>query len=77
MPGLHANDISSLLDTNGIYIRSGHHCCQPLHNYYGINATARASLRFTTTHEEIDIFRDELLSAIAFLRKHTTGYEGF
>ncbi len=66
--GVHANDISALLDTNGICIRSGHHCCQPLHRYYGLTATARASLSFTSTLDEVDIFVDELDSVINFLR---------
>ncbi len=67
---LHSNDISELLDTNGICIRSGHHCCQPLHRHYSLKSTARASLSFTTTHEEINSFLDELNSAISFLREH-------
>tara|TARA_Y100001968_G_scaffold212825_1_gene195915 strand:- start:2223 stop:3470 length:1248 start_codon:yes stop_codon:yes gene_type:complete len=64
---LHANDISELLDSKGICIRSGHHCCQPLHRHLGLNSTARASLSFTSTKEEIDVFANELLSNIQFL----------
>ena len=66
--GVHANDIAALLDESGICIRSGHHCCQPLHRHYGIDATARASLSFTTTTSEIDTFIDELTSSIRFLK---------
>ena len=69
--GLHANDIASMLDLSGICIRSGHHCCQPLHRHYGVNATARASLSFTSTLEEIDHFVDELGATIRFLREHS------
>ena len=69
--GAHANDIAALLDDNGICIRSGHHCCQPLHRYYGLNATARASLSFTSTISEIDSFIEELVSTIDFLRKNS------
>jgi cysteine desulfurase/selenocysteine lyase len=69
--GLHAHDIAALLDSAGICIRSGHHCTQPLHRHYGLNATARASLGFTTTPEEIDRFAEELQSAIQFLREHS------
>ena len=69
--GLHANDIAALLDSAGICIRSGHHCTQPLHRHYGLSATARASLSFTTTPEEIDRFADELAGAIGFLREHS------
>ncbi len=68
--GLHANDIAELLDSNDICIRSGHHCCQPLHRHYGINATARASLSFTTTLREIDIFVDTLIETISFLKEN-------
>jgi cysteine desulfurase/selenocysteine lyase len=68
--GLHANDIAALLDSAGICIRSGHHCTQPLHRHYGLAGTARASLGFTTTPEEIDRFAEELESSIGFLREH-------
>ncbi|MEB3354151.1 MAG: SufS family cysteine desulfurase [Cyanobacteriota bacterium] len=69
--GLHANDIAALLDSAGICIRSGHHCTQPLHRLYGIPGSARASLSFTTTPEEIDRFAEELQGTIAFLREHS------
>ncbi len=69
--GLHANDIAALLDSAGICIRSGHHCTQPLHRHYGLSATARASLGFTSTEEEIDRFAEELTGTIAFLREHS------
>jgi cysteine desulfurase/selenocysteine lyase len=68
--GLHANDIAALLDSAGICIRSGHHCTQPLHRHYGLAGTARASLGFTTTPEEIDRFAEELEGSIGFLREH-------
>ena len=69
--GLHANDIAALLDSAGICIRSGHHCTQPLHRHYGLSGTARASLGFTTTPEEIDRFAEELVGTIQFLREHS------
>ena len=69
--GLHANDIAALLDSAGICIRSGHHCTQPLHRLYGIPGSARASLSFTTTPEEIDRFAEELEGTIQFLREHS------
>ena len=68
--GVHANDIAELIDASGICIRSGHHCCQPLHRHYGVTASARASLSFTSTFEEIDRFSDELASTVSFLREH-------
>ena len=69
--GVHAHDIAALLDSAGICIRSGHHCTQPLHRHYGLSASARASLSFTTTPEEIDRFAEELQGAITFLREHS------
>jgi cysteine desulfurase/selenocysteine lyase len=69
--GIHANDLAALLDSAGICIRSGHHCTQPLHRLYGIAGSARASLSFTTTFEEIDRFAEELAGTIAFLREHS------
>ena len=69
--GVHANDIAALMDASGICIRSGHHCCQPLHRHYGVTASARASLSFTSTFAEIDRFSDELASTVAFLREHS------
>ena len=69
--GIHSNDIAELLDSKGICIRSGHHCCQPLHRYLGINSTARASLSFTSTKSEIDIFVKELISNILFLKENS------
>ena len=56
MRGIHSNDIAEILDSKGVCIRSGHHCCQPLHRYLGIKSTARVSMNFTTTEEDIDIF---------------------
>ncbi|WP_411871144.1 SufS family cysteine desulfurase [Vulcanococcus limneticus] len=69
--GLHANDMAELLDAAGICIRSGHHCTQPLHRHYGLSGTARASLSFTTSFDEIDHFAEELQGTIGFLREHS------
>jgi cysteine desulfurase/selenocysteine lyase len=69
--GAHPHDLCALLDASGICIRSGHHCTQPLHRLLGINASARASLAFTTTSAEIDQFLVELTSSIAFLKEHS------
>jgi len=51
---IHPHDISALLDAEGIAIRAGHHCAQPIHDYYDVAATARASFYFYNTFEEID-----------------------
>ena len=69
--GLHSNDIAEMLDTSNICIRSGHHCCQLIHKYYKMNSSARVSLSFTSTIEEIDIFIDRLHSSIKFLRDNS------
>ena len=58
--GVHPHDIASLLSDEHIAIRAGHHCAQPLQQYLGINASARASLYFYNTEEEIDIFLEKL-----------------
>ncbi|NEQ51220.1 MAG: SufS family cysteine desulfurase [Leptolyngbya sp. SIO3F4] len=63
---LHAQDLSTFLDQAGIAIRSGHHCTQPLHRSLGIDSTARASLYFYNTYEEIDSFIAALKDTIEF-----------
>jgi len=60
-----------LLDNSDICIRSGHHCCQPLHRFYGLKSTARASLSFITTKKEIDFLTDELKSIISFIKRNS------
>ena len=52
--GIHPHDVASILDTEGVYVRSGNHCAQPLLRYLGIDSTCRASLYFYNTKEEID-----------------------
>ncbi|MCD9030717.1 cysteine desulfurase [Luteimonas sp. Y-2-2-4F] len=54
--GAHAHDLATLLDLEGVAIRSGQHCAHPLLQFYGVAATCRASLAFYNTHEEIDAF---------------------
>ncbi len=66
---LHANDLSPLLDYEGVAIRSGHHCTQPLHTVLGVAGSARASLYFYNTFAEIDAFIAALDSAIAFFKE--------
>ena len=55
MEGVHPHDIGTILDAEGIAIRTGHHCAQPLMDRFGVPATARASLAFYNTKEEIDV----------------------
>ena len=54
--GVHPHDIATVLDTERIAIRAGHHCAQPLGSYLGVPATARASVYFYNTEEEVDVF---------------------
>jgi cysteine desulfurase/selenocysteine lyase len=51
---IHPHDIGTILDAEGIAVRTGHHCTQPVMQHFGIPATARASLAFYNTKEEID-----------------------
>ncbi|MFG3819019.1 SufS family cysteine desulfurase [Limnothrix redekei] len=66
--GIHAHDLSSFLDQEGIAIRSGHHCTQPLHKSLNIASSARASLYFYNTIEEIDRFAQALHATINFFQ---------
>ena len=59
--GAHAHDLATLLDLEGVAIRSGHHCAHPLMQHFGVPATCRASLAFYNTFEEIDAFVAALL----------------
>ena len=54
--GAHAHDLATLLDLEGVAVRSGHHCAHPLMQFYGVPATCRASFAFYNTHDEIDRF---------------------
>ena len=56
MEGAHAHDVATLLDQQGIAVRAGHHCAQPLMERFNVPATARASFAFYNTHEEVDRF---------------------
>lgn len=53
---VHPHDVASILDADGVAIRAGHHCAQPLLRYLGINATCRASFYFYNTPEDVDTF---------------------
>jgi len=63
--GIHAHDLATLLDHEGIAVRSGHHCAHPLMQFFGVPATARASLAFYNTRDEVDRF----VAAIGRVRK--------
>ena len=63
--GVHAHDLATLLDQEGIAVRSGHHCAHPLMQFYGVPATLRASLSFYNTRDEVDQF----VAAVERVRK--------
>lgn len=63
----HPFDVGELLDKQGIAVRTGHHCCQPVMDFLGIPGTARASFAFYNTKEEVDILVAALKKAAAML----------
>ena len=66
--GIHPYDIGSILDKLGIAVRTGHHCAQPIMDYYQIPGTVRASFSFYNTFEEIDSMVEALKKAIQMLQ---------
>jgi cysteine desulfurase/selenocysteine lyase len=62
--GIHPHDIGTILDQEGIAIRAGHHCAQPVMKRFGVPATARASFAFYNTKEEIDVLADGIQKTI-------------
>jgi cysteine desulfurase/selenocysteine lyase len=65
LDGIHPHDIGTILDTEGVAIRTGHHCAMPVMDFFKIPATARASMAFYNTREEID----RLVAALEHTRK--------
>jgi len=55
LDGVHPHDVAQILDQDGIAIRAGHHCAQPLHEKFGLAATSRASFYLYNTKEEVDL----------------------
>ncbi|GAB6166977.1 cysteine desulfurase [Thermostilla marina] len=67
--GVHAHDVAQLLDRQGVAVRAGHHCAQPLHERYGVAATARASFYFYNTPEEVERLGEAIEQARAVFRR--------
>lgn len=67
LEGLHPHDIAQILDRQGVAIRAGHHCAQPLMSHLGVTATARASFGVYNTVEEVDLFVNALHKARVML----------
>lgn len=68
LDGIHPYDVGVLLDNQGIAIRTGHHCAQPVMDFYGIVGTCRATLAFYNTKEEIDMLADGIVRAKKMLQ---------
>lgn len=66
--GIHPFDLGTLLDKQGIAVRTGHHCTQPTMDFYGIPGTVRASFAFYNTKEEIDTFISAVEKSISMLK---------
>jgi len=60
LAGIHAHDVSQILDSDGIAIRAGHHCAMPLHEKFNLPATARASFYLYSMREEVDRLVDSI-----------------
>ena len=60
LDGVHPHDLATVLDTEGIAVRAGHHCAQPLMKWLNVSSTARASFYLYNTKEEIDTFVEAL-----------------
>ena len=66
LDGAHAHDVATLLDRQGIAVRAGNHCAEPLMRRLGVDSTARASCGVYTTAEEIDLLAEALVQVKAF-----------
>ena len=70
---VHPSDLGTFLDVEGVAIRSGHHCCQPLHRALGHGHSARASLYFYNTKEDVDDFVSALEGTLGFFASLAAG----
>lgn len=64
---VHATDLSLMLDTHGVAVRSGHHCVQPFHRKLGIDATIRATAYVYNDKNDLDVFKSALIDSIEML----------
>ena len=63
IPGIHAHDIATILDDQGVAVRAGHHCAKPLMRHLGLIATARASFYIYNVRRDVDALVDALAEA--------------
>ena len=68
--GVHPHDVASILDANGVCVRSGNHCAQPLMRYLGIDSTCRASFYIYNTKEDVDRLVDALKKTYEMFKKY-------
>ena len=68
--GVHPHDVASILDTNGVCVRSGNHCAQPLMRYLGIDSSCRASFYLYNTKEDVDKLVEALKKAYEMFKKY-------
>ncbi|MDH3895157.1 MAG: aminotransferase class V-fold PLP-dependent enzyme, partial [Chromatiales bacterium] len=66
--GVHPHDLGTIVDSEGVAIRTGHHCAMPVMEFFGVPATARASFAFYNTTAEIDALANALQTALGVLR---------
>jgi cysteine desulfurase/selenocysteine lyase len=66
MEGIHAHDVSMLIDRSGVAVRAGTHCAQPLLQRFGVTSTCRASFGMYNTRAEVDILAEALEKARGF-----------
>lgn len=69
LSNIHPHEVSSFLDVEGVAIRAGHHCCQPLMKHLNLNSTARVSFGMYNTEYEVDIFINALRKCRDFFKK--------
>jgi cysteine desulfurase / selenocysteine lyase len=69
LDGVHPHDIGTVLDDEGIAIRAGHHCAQPVMRHFGVPATARASFALYNTMEEVDVLAEAVLRVRGIFRQ--------
>ena len=66
---IHAHDVATVLDAEGVAVRAGHHCAMPLHKRLGITASARASFYLYNTIEEVDRLGEALTDVKRFFKR--------
>lgn len=70
LKGVHPHDVASILDSEGVCVRSGNHCAQPLMRFLGIDSTCRASFYFYNTKEDVDMLVKALNKAYDMFQKY-------